>query len=220
MCPILKKLSNNPQSYDEVVRTMKEILASKKGNDLRILEHFLSYAENQFGQKVAGIGYGEINWDTDVCILHQINRKKVEIFLMDDSMGGLTREEKMFPCFEGSISLFSPWLVYFDSNASDQSDNLRNTGINCLLEELSYVHHTMANITMNQSRLDVSEGHCQRCLTYSRRILFSTLYGFMAVCDYVKATSLVPCHIPRMGIIWSSMCMILFTLKCKKPLGS
>jgi hypothetical protein len=113
MCPILKKLSNNLQSNDEVIRTMKEILESKKG-DLRILEHLLSYAENQFGKKVAGIGYREINWDIDVCILHQINRKKVEIYLMDDSMGGLTREEKMFPCYEKSISLLSPWLVHFD----------------------------------------------------------------------------------------------------------
>jgi hypothetical protein len=51
MCPILKKLSNTLQPYDEVVEVVKETLASKKGDNMRTLEHLLQYGginlENQ-----------------------------------------------------------------------------------------------------------------------------------------------------------------------------
>jgi hypothetical protein len=40
MCPILKKLSNKKQPFEEVVGIIKEIQASKKGNDLRVLKSF------------------------------------------------------------------------------------------------------------------------------------------------------------------------------------
>jgi hypothetical protein len=45
MCPILKKLSNKLQPYREVKRLIIEIVESKKGKDIRVLEHLLSFAE-------------------------------------------------------------------------------------------------------------------------------------------------------------------------------
>jgi hypothetical protein len=47
MCPILKKLSDTLQPYHEVVQVIKEILASKKGDNVRILEYLLQYADYQ-----------------------------------------------------------------------------------------------------------------------------------------------------------------------------
>jgi hypothetical protein len=43
MCPILKKLSTKPLPFDEVIRIKNEIVVSKKGNNVRILEHLLLY---------------------------------------------------------------------------------------------------------------------------------------------------------------------------------
>jgi hypothetical protein len=53
ICPILKKLSKKLQSYDEAVQVIDEILASNKGDNTRVLEHLLSYADYQFGKHVA-----------------------------------------------------------------------------------------------------------------------------------------------------------------------
>jgi hypothetical protein len=59
MCPILKKRTRKLQSYREVARVIDEILKSNKGNDYRVLEHLLSFAEHQFGKKVTGKHYRE-----------------------------------------------------------------------------------------------------------------------------------------------------------------
>jgi hypothetical protein len=59
MCPTLKKLSNRSQPYDEVVQVIKEVLASKKGDNTRTLEQSLSYAEYQFGKPITGKDYRE-----------------------------------------------------------------------------------------------------------------------------------------------------------------
>jgi hypothetical protein len=59
MCPILKKLSNTLQPYDDVVKVVLEILTSKEENNIRILEHFLSYADFQFGKPISGKDYRE-----------------------------------------------------------------------------------------------------------------------------------------------------------------
>jgi predicted PP-loop superfamily ATPase len=76
LCPILKKLSKTLQPYDDVVPVIKELLSSKKGNDVRILEHLLPYVEYQFGKPIIRKDHRErpdgqrvANWDVDICIL-------------------------------------------------------------------------------------------------------------------------------------------------------
>jgi hypothetical protein len=45
ICAILKRLPNELQSYNEAARITKEILASKKRTDVRVLEHLLLFAD-------------------------------------------------------------------------------------------------------------------------------------------------------------------------------
>jgi hypothetical protein len=59
MCAILKKLGNKLQRFYEASRIINEILESKKGNDMRVLKHLISYAETQFGMQIKRIGYRE-----------------------------------------------------------------------------------------------------------------------------------------------------------------
>jgi hypothetical protein len=54
ICPILQKLPNKQQSFLKVVTVISEILDSKKGKDIRVLQHLLSFAEYQFGKEVQG----------------------------------------------------------------------------------------------------------------------------------------------------------------------
>jgi hypothetical protein len=100
MCPILKKLPNKLQSYNEAVQIIDEIMMSNKGNNARVLEHLLSYADYQFGQTVAGSKYRErsdgqsiANWTVDIFILLQISSKLVEIY----STNNIIRDNKMIP---------------------------------------------------------------------------------------------------------------------------
>jgi hypothetical protein len=47
MCPILKKLQNKLRPYHEVTRLIIEVVASKKGNEHRVLKYLLPFAEHQ-----------------------------------------------------------------------------------------------------------------------------------------------------------------------------
>jgi hypothetical protein len=115
MCPILKKLSDTLQPHNEVVQVMGEISASKKRDDIRILEHLLSYAEYQFGKPIIGKDYGErtdgqriANWDVDICILLHISNKMVDIYAKNSSLSSIIRDKGVFPHLERSLHILSP----------------------------------------------------------------------------------------------------------------
>jgi hypothetical protein len=113
MCPILKELSNNLQPYPEVVRVINKILA-KKGDNIRILEHLLSYAEHQVGKQASGIGYRERkdgqrinNWNAEIAILSDIKSQIANIYAMDNSLSNSIRNDKMIPYLQRSLSLLT-----------------------------------------------------------------------------------------------------------------
>jgi hypothetical protein len=125
----LKKLPNKLQSYNEAARVIIEILASNKGNDIRVLEHLLSYAgTNQFGQQVEGRDYCERtdgqhianNWDVDIDILLNINNKMSNFYIGNLSRSPIILDNKMFPHLERSLNILRPWIVIMDSDASNQ----------------------------------------------------------------------------------------------------
>jgi hypothetical protein len=176
MCPILKKLSKNSQPFREVIPVIKEILASPKGNDVRVLEHLLSYAEYQFGNQVLGIGYREradgeriSNW-VDIGILFIINNRIVEVFYADISLSNISRNDKLFPYLEKIISLLSPWYIHLESDSSDENNYLNIDQKRKLLDIAYFAERRMAVLTTERNQFDVAEVHCQRCLVYSRRL--------------------------------------------------
>jgi hypothetical protein len=136
----LKKLPNKLQSYNEAVQTIDEILASSKGNNVRVLEHLLSYADYQFGQHVAGSEYRERsdgqrihNWNVDINILFEISTKILDIYIMNPLLSAIIRENKMFPHLDRSLHILCPWMVTIDSDATNQSNGLSFEQTNELL---------------------------------------------------------------------------------------
>jgi hypothetical protein len=178
ICPILKKLPNKLQSYDEAVQTIDEILRSNKGNNTRVLEHLLSYADYQFGQHVAGSKYRErsdgqriSNWNVDIGILLLISRKMANIYIANPSLSTLVRDNKVFPHLERSLHILRPWMVTIDSDANNQEYNSLSFGkTNYLLEESFSKEVNMATVAMNRNQFDVAEGHCHQCLAHSRKL--------------------------------------------------
>jgi hypothetical protein len=102
MCPILKKLSSKLQPFDEVIQIKDEILASKKGNNVRVLEHLISYLNYQFGEKITGINLREredgghwvriSNWDVDINILYDINKRILDHYTGNHSLSNIIQD--------------------------------------------------------------------------------------------------------------------------------
>jgi hypothetical protein len=139
MCPILKKLSTKLQPYHEVIQIKNEILASKKGSDVRVLVHLLSYLEYQFGGKVAGIDYREridgervSNWEVEIEILQETHCCLADLYDQNNSLSMIRRNEMSFPYLERSLGLLNPWLIQLDQDASNRIDSR----INRILHEL------------------------------------------------------------------------------------
>jgi hypothetical protein len=60
-------------------------------------------------------------------------------------------------------------VINLDSDASDGIDSLREDQINYLVEQLFNIELNISIITMQRRQFDLAEGHCQRCLAYSKR---------------------------------------------------
>jgi hypothetical protein len=159
-----------------VTRLIAEVLQSKKGNNRRVLEHLLSFAEHQFGKGVPGNHYREredgeriSNWIVDIGILYNIIQRFTNFYGEDNSFSTIIRDDMSFPYLERSLSLLNPWVINLDSDASNGNDSLDEDEINYLLEQSYRTEHNMAVIAMNKRQFNLAEGHCQRCLAYSRR---------------------------------------------------
>jgi hypothetical protein len=104
MCPILKKLHNKLRPYHKVTGLINEILASETGNDCRVPEHLLLFAEHQFGKGVTGKDYRErddgeriSNWEVEIDYLHEIIRRLVKLYRQDSLLSNLNHDFLMFP---------------------------------------------------------------------------------------------------------------------------
>jgi hypothetical protein len=176
MCPILKKLTRPLQPYREVTRLIDEILESERGNDCRVLEHLLSFAEHQFGKGVPGKHYRErengeriSNWQVEIDILNKIIRELCYIYEQDNSLSSLVQNDMAYPYQERSLSLLNSWLINLDLDASEGNGSISEDQKIILLRKLYYTEQNMAAIATDRRQIDLAEEHCQRCLAYSRR---------------------------------------------------
>jgi hypothetical protein len=170
MCPILKKLSSKLQPFNEAYQIVSDICASSKGNNLRILQHLLSYAEFQFGKQIEGIGYrvrsngdGISNWEVEMNVFYDINRRLILCLRRDESLSDVMCDDMELPYLQRQLNLLNPWLINLDS------DRLSNDQSNHILRNLYFAEQNMATVMLFRGQYDMTEGHCQRCLAYSRR---------------------------------------------------
>jgi hypothetical protein len=177
ICPILKKLPNKLQSYNEAVQIIDEILTSNKRSNARTLVHLLSYADYQFGEHILGSKYRErsdgqriANWTVDINILQEISTRITYIYATNPSLSAMIRNDKMYPQLERSLHILSPWMATIDSDATNQSNSLSFEQTNYLLEESSNTEENMALVAISRNQFDVAEGHCHRRLVHSRKL--------------------------------------------------
>jgi hypothetical protein len=170
ICTILKRLSNELQPYQEVVKVIMEILVIP-GN-LRILSHLLCYAEFQFGERIAGKAYrqrgnGEKidNLTVEVRVVIDIYRRFLSVYDGDRSLTNEDRNNLKLPYFLKMQELLKPWSLSPDS----QDDSLNVAHIDYIWEILSDTESQIAMIYMNSFQLDISETYFLQSLAYARR---------------------------------------------------
>jgi hypothetical protein len=134
----------------------------ENANNIRVLKHLLAYVENQFGDRIAGKGYrkrsdGERINNWKVGMLHNLNGRLAHLYGRNNLLASTVRDDMIFPYLERSLSLFNPWLI-------NGIDDLNKGQIEELINYLAIV-------TMDRRQFDKSEGHCQRLLAYSRRLV-------------------------------------------------
>jgi hypothetical protein len=197
ICPILKKLTKNLQPFHEAVPIINEILLSKEGNDIRVLEHLISYAELQLEKVVTGKCYRERKfsqsiryWHPDITIFHIINSRIADIYNANNSISVSIRDNKRYPFLINSLCLLNPWLLHLDSDALNRADIISNDQVIYLWQELYLTEQKIADVTINRDQYDVAEIHCQRCLTYSKKYIikgedksFATLAALRTIID-------------------------------------
>mmetsp|Transcript_26947 Transcript_26947/g.25802 ORF Transcript_26947/g.25802 Transcript_26947/m.25802 type:complete len:487 (+) Transcript_26947:111-1571(+) len=196
MCSILKKLSIKKQPYFAAFHMIQEILASKEGNNMRVLEHVLSFVENLYGKQILGMGIRESedgqsinNYDVEIALRLLINSRMGLFYSSNESLSAIVRDEKMFPSLERSLSLLTPWLVHLDSDINNGSGCFPDVLMVALLQELLRTEQGLVTALMNKGQFDEAEGHCQRLLSYSKKCKVdgenktTAIYG--ALCTYV-----------------------------------
>jgi tetratricopeptide (TPR) repeat protein len=172
ICKTLKNLSNKPEPYSHVGRTIVEICKpAKKVSDVRILCHLLSYAEFQFGDRVLGKAYRErengeriSNWDAEVVGLHSIHERVIAIYLKDTSLSQIQCDSLALPHSLKTVELLRPWSISLDSDAS-----LDKEQINFILILLSDSERIISDIRTSKKQFSLAEDHLKRALSYVKR---------------------------------------------------
>jgi hypothetical protein len=83
------------------------------------------------------------------------------------SLSDIDCDVAKFPYLEQSSIILNKWLNRLDSGARDYTFNQGQK--NRLFEQLYFTEANMAGACIDGRRFDAAEGHCQRCLAYSRR---------------------------------------------------
>lgn len=201
LCPILTKLSIKLlQPFREIIPIIYEILLSKKGDDIRILEHLLIYVDYQFGNRVIGKTYRErvdgeriSNYEVEVDILYHINKRLSTLYSHQHSLNMIARNDSTYPVIKRSLDLLNPWLLELDSGCSISYsiNSLHEEQSDFILEELFRTEHNMTVVIVSRGDFDLAEGHCQRCLAYSQRL---RVEGEKKTSSIFEALS-VSCHL-------------------------
>jgi hypothetical protein len=93
-----------------------EILASKKGDECRVLEHLLSFADFQFGKGVTGKDYreredGERISKVEIDFFYEIIRRMVNLYKRDNLISDLNCDDIIFPQVQEAAGVLISILI-------------------------------------------------------------------------------------------------------------
>jgi tetratricopeptide (TPR) repeat protein len=174
----LKKLSLQLQPYHEVVRIIDDIqqeISTKKQHEIRILDHLISYALYQFGDRVQDKAYRERengerydNWMVEILILIPMYFDLISVYGNDRSLSVVASDNLIFRYNKAMLALLSPWSTYLDLNCTGQINSLDEDQINTTLAYFTQTERNMGEICSRRNEFNLAANHCQRALSYAR----------------------------------------------------
>jgi tetratricopeptide (TPR) repeat protein len=174
----LKKLSNQLQPYRDVVNMIKEILEApeKTGRNMRVLDHTLSYALFQFGDRVEEKSYRErgngdriSNWIVEMENLRFLYSRLIGVYADDESLSIIIRDNILTPYFEKMRQFLMPWSILINSDVTNVKDVLNKDDTNLVLQLLCSNDFNLARVYMHRNEFNLAESHCQCALSSAKR---------------------------------------------------
>jgi tetratricopeptide (TPR) repeat protein len=158
-----------------VIEDILEDIPTKKQQTLRVLGHLLSYADHQFGDRIVGKSHRERddgecidNWRVEVEELIPIYINLIHIYLEDESLSRMVRDNLAFPYMEKILEILRPWSTYIDSNRSSEIDSLDEYQINTTLGYFTQMERNMGAIYTDRNEFNLAEDYCHRALSHAR----------------------------------------------------
>jgi hypothetical protein len=191
----LKKLSNQLQPYREVAQILNYIVEEAKiQRNVRVLDHALSYAEFQFGDRVEGKSYRErgngdqiSNWIVEIEILPPVYSNIIEIYDDDQLLSTIIRNNMVIPYLEKMRQLLMPWSILIDSDDTNLTDIIDKDDTNLVLSLLFNSEYNLAKIYMHRNEYNLAESHCQYALSSANRYDGEVEEKASILCDAFRA---------------------------------
>lgn len=175
ICKTLKKLSNQFLPYREAIRVMIGIISEKIGKNIRVIEHVISFAKFQFGNRVTSKSYRErengerlSNWDAEI-FLFRIYSHIVFLYGSDQSLSLIIQNNMTAPYLEKMLEILRPWSALIDSDDTSRVDSISIDQVNEVLYLSSSTEGSMAHVCVHRKNFNPAESHCQRALSYARQ---------------------------------------------------
>jgi hypothetical protein len=174
----LKKLSLQLQPYHETAKVIMEIqneLSTKKKEEIRVLGHLISYAEQQFGDRVVGKAHRERgsgerinNWKVEILILVSIYMNLIDVYRKNESLSMVASDNITFPYYQKVLELLRPWSACLDVNCNSHMDSLDKDQINYTISFFVQTECNIGMIHQHRNEFVLAEGHSKRALSYAR----------------------------------------------------
>jgi tetratricopeptide (TPR) repeat protein len=158
------------------METREEIFSKQKQRGIKeVLQHLLSYAVYQFGDRVPGKDLRERvsgeyidNYGVEIVFLISIHMDFLSVYQSDPSLSMIDWDYLALPTLEMILELLRPWSTYLELDGTSRIGSLDIDQINNLYMLFSKTERSMGLIYKRRIQFDQSENYCQRAVHHAR----------------------------------------------------
>jgi hypothetical protein len=166
---LLVNLNDKLLTFSDIDSTVTELRTQAKNlkgteSETRILEHRLSFAEYQYGDRTIESycereGNTVDNWNVDIIILYNTCDSLGKLFFdladhMDKNVSKENALKNAIHYYEKSLFLLEPWRLQLDSEENERVDMIDEAQIDEILQFLSKAHNSLGECEIMRHDFD------------------------------------------------------------------